>query len=546
MAMMIVRFHKLIQSRVVWYIVLGVIVIAFVGFFTPTMGGGSSKPNDQVVGELFGREVKAPEYRRALQNAHIWYILSTGRAPQLSQELSAALRDQAWQHLVVLQKAADEKIAVTDQEVVTQIQQMPVFMNQAGVFDANMYYGILNQLGVTPTQVEAVIREQVAMRRLMVQPVQAALVAPGELEQAYHLYTDRLVVEYAILPREDVAKEVVVSPEEAAIFFEQNKEAFRMPPKVRVSYVEFPVADFVDEVELPEEAALTLYNRNIENYRVESTGDVAFAEYTPFEDVEEEITNELTQYAARRLAVEEATALVAAIAPKGQGEQPDFAGAIEQAGLKKKMLPAFDPSAELAGIDPTAPFKQAAFGLRDDEYSSFSDAVVGRDSVYVMTLEQRYESFLPEFDAVEDKVMEAALNQAIAQTLAQKALELQSDITESLSAGKTFADVVGSYGLSVETTPEFDVSEELTFNYADELVSATLNVAQGVVGTPVPLAEGVLLSCVKKRESMDAELGLFAMRDELVGALSSARSQRLVSDWLDALIAEANLKTDMN
>jgi peptidyl-prolyl cis-trans isomerase D len=545
--MMIVRFHKLIQSRVVWYIILGVILIAFVGFFTPTMGGGTAKkPNEQVVGELFGREVKAPEYRRALQNAHIWYILSTGRAPQLTEELNAALRDHAWQQLVILQKAADEKIVVTDQEVVSQIQRMPLFVNQAGVFDANIYYGILNQLGASPAQVEDVIREQIAMQRLMAQPVQAALVAPSELEEAYHLYTDRLIVEYAVLPREDVAKEVTVSREEAMTFFEENKEAFRMPPKVRVSYVEFPVADFADEVELPEDAALTLYNQNIENYRIESTGDVAFAEYTPFEDVEEEITAELIQYAARRKAVEVATGVVAAIAPRGQGEKPNFAGAIAEAGLEAKSLPAFGPSTELEAIDPTAPFKQAAFGLRDDEYSSFSDAVVGRDSVYVLTLEQRYESFLPGFDAVEDKVMEEAETQAVAKALAEKALEIQGAVSEALSEEKTFSDVMNTFGLSVSATPEFDVSEELDFPYANELVSATLNVDQGIAGTPTPLEEGVLLSCVKQRTSLDAGMGLFAMRDELSAALSGARSQRLVSDWMETLVEEAGLKTEID
>ena len=100
MAMMISKFHKLIQSKVVWYIVLGVIVIAFVGFFTPSMGSKPVKKAEQHVGEIFGEKISRQAYRQALQNTHIWYILSMGRPPE-TREQSDALLEQAWQRLVM-------------------------------------------------------------------------------------------------------------------------------------------------------------------------------------------------------------------------------------------------------------------------------------------------------------------------------------------------------------------------------------------------------------------------------------------------------------
>jgi peptidyl-prolyl cis-trans isomerase D len=543
MAMMISKFHKMIQSKVIWYIVLGVIVISFVGFFTPTVGGGgSSAGKEPHMGMLFGEKVGRDEYRMALQNVHIWYILSSGQMPGTDRESVEAMQQQAWVRLAMLRKAADEKLIVSDQEVVDLIQQMPLFQNENGVFDKAAYQGILGRIGISPTQVENAVREQVAVSKLMFRPVQAALIAPDELERAYHMYTDRLVFEYAVLPREQVAEELSVSREEAEAFFAENMEQFRMPAKVRVSYVEYPVADFVAQAEAPEGAALQMYNQNIERYRVETTNETAEVEYKPFEEVEAEITAVLIENAARRLAVEKATALVADIAPKGQNEQPDFKGAAASAGLNVKMLPAFGPDDPLPGIDTTAPFRQAALGLRNDAYSSFSDAVPGRDKVYVISLEQRYESFLPDFETVETEAMEAARSRAVTDALAQRSLEIRDTLLTVLESGKSFKEAVAPLGLPVETTGEFDLSGQLDNEYAEPLISVGINAEQGELCRPVPVEDGVLFTYVAQRSSTDPAIGMAAVREELISGLSRVRSQRLAAGWQDALMDEAEFE----
>ena len=122
MAMLITRFHKLIQSKVLWYFILGVIVVSFVGFFMPTNRSGSRTRTVPPVGELYGKKVSQEEYRRAYHNTYIWYILSSGRMMPMTDELTTALRKEAWQRVAILHKAQDEKILVADAEVVQQMQ----------------------------------------------------------------------------------------------------------------------------------------------------------------------------------------------------------------------------------------------------------------------------------------------------------------------------------------------------------------------------------------------------------------------------------------
>ena len=544
MAMMISKFHKLIQSKTVWYIILGIIIIAFVGFFTPRQG--NKRPTQKAVGELFGKKVMSQEYRQAYQNTYLWYVLTSGSMPQITDEMAVALRQEAWQRVAALRKAEADQIGVSNDEVVQQIQQLPAFQGETGGFDPRVYNAILKHLRVSSQQVEGLLREQIVMHKLMFRPAQAALISPVELRRAYHLYTDRFVLDYALLPREQIEKEVTVSREEAEALFVENIEVFRMPAKVRVSYVEWSINDFLEQAEAPEGAALEVYNQNLETYRIETTNEVDVAEYKPFEDVEEEITGQIRERVARRAAAEEATALVADIAPRAEGDLPDFAGAVATAGLTVKTLPAFGLTDELPSIDETAPFRQAASRLQDDAYSSFSDAVVGKDSVYVLSLEQQYPSFLPSFEVVEDNVMEAAHAQAVAEAVSERAEELQETLTAALAAGDAFEEALKPYQLNIETTEEFDVTTELTNDYANVLIPICLNTQQGELCQPAPLEEGILIAYVAERKSTDVELGLPAIREELVAGLSQNRVRQLTQDWQESLLKEANFKNLMD
>jgi peptidyl-prolyl cis-trans isomerase D len=543
MAMLITRFHKLIQSKVVWYIILGVIVVSFVGFFTPTMRAANRQPKSRPAGELFGKKVSMDEYHRAFSHTYMWYILSSGRMIPMSDELNAALRSEAWNRVAILRKAREAKVVVTDKEVVQQMQSLPLFRSpQNGAFDVNVYKAVLQQLGMTSAQAEDLFREQIIIYKEMYRPTQAALISPFELKKAYQLYTDRFVLDYAVLPRAQVEKTVKVSREDAQALFDANPAAFTMPEKVRVSYVEFPVSQFVAKAEVPEGIALQFYNRNIEKYRIETTNTEAAVEYKPFESVEGDITAQLKKIFAVKLAAEKASEFVADVTPKSDGAKPDFKGAAAAAGLTVKSMPAFGMRDELPGIDTNAPFTQAAFTLEDNNYSSFSDAVIGRDSVYVLSLEKRYPAFVPEFSAVEKEVTAAAREQAVSKALAERAVEVEKAVSASLEKGADFKTAIKPFGLAVKTTPEFDLSTELKDKYAETLVQGCLNVQQGGLCKPAAVDGGVLLAYVASRKSTDMELGLPVVRDELVYSLSRSRAQRLAAAWQQSLLIEGDFK----
>ena len=180
--------------------------------------------------------------------------------------------------------------------------------------------------------------------------------------------------------------------------------------------------------------------------------------------------------------------------------------------------------------------------MENDAYTSFSDAIVGKDTVYVLSLEQRYPSFIPTFEAVEEEVMAAAREEAVTKALAERALEIEKAVSEATTAGAGFKEAVKPFGLKVQTTPEFDITTELKDQYAETLVGLCINVPQGKLCAPAPTKEGVLLAYVSSRKSTDADVGLPAIRQELVDGLFRSRAQRLASAWQAALLSEGDFK----
>ena len=134
MAMMISKFHKLIQSKVVWGAFAVLISVAFVGVYTPGAKSRKEAAQDrqanQVAGKLFGEEVSRIEFGRAYQNIYVMYTMMLGQAININEEIDVAFRKAAWQRLAALKKAGQLGITATPEQTIEMIQRQPIFQNQ--------------------------------------------------------------------------------------------------------------------------------------------------------------------------------------------------------------------------------------------------------------------------------------------------------------------------------------------------------------------------------------------------------------------------------
>ena len=547
MAMLISKFHKIIQSKVVWGAFAVIISVAFVSITVPgSRSRGAARRarmKAERAGRLFGEDVSRHEFSRAYQDVYVGYILMTGRPITVTDEIDKAFRHAAWQRIAMLKKARQLGMEAQPQQIVDKIQSQPLFMNRkTGQFDKAAYNAFvrnyLPRTGMSEKDLEDMFAGQVLIDKVSSIPAQGALAFDDEIKRAFHLYTDTLTVEYATIPR-DLAKAPKIDEAAAKAYYEAHKEDFRMPEKVAVDYVQFAVADFTNQVAVTDDMVSRVYEANKERFVKPSADTNAPPEYLPLEEVKGKITKNLREQLARAKATDKADELVASLADVSV----TFKDAARKAGLKiHDRTPSFTKTDAVKGVDPTAPFQRDAFTLQQDSNHYYSDPVVGRDFVYVLALRKKYDSFIPSFDVVRDDVFRAAQLAADEEAYQKKAEQIEKAVKAAVKQGKSFADAVAEYKLEVKSTKPFKMTDDLDDEFAQQIKQSVAYVDQGKVADLATVPDGLMLAYVAKRDPGDEATALPAMRAELVDNIQRNKARLLVSAWREDLLKEAHFE----
>ncbi len=545
MAMMISKFNKIIHNKTVWLVFAIFISIAFVSVYT----GQSSSSKDQaqreseIAGRLFGEDVTRAEFGRAYQNVYVMYSMMMGQIININEEIDGVIRQAAWQRLATLKKASEMGLSATADQIVSAIKQQRIFQNQqTGQYDANAYNafvnGFLPRTGMNAKALEAMFAENVLIEKASSAAAQGALVTEDEIKKTFHLYTDKLTVDYAAIPRSLVGV-TEITEEEAKAYFEKNPDQFQMPEKVIVQYVQFPVSDYTNTVEITDEDIAQIYENNKQRYLIPETATNAVPEYRPLDEVKGEILEIVSGDMARRAAANAADTLVAQLSEEGT----TFEKEAERSGLKiVANTPAFSATEPVRGVDPTAPFARAAFNLEKDPTHYYSDPVVGRDTVYVIALHKKLAAFPLTFEMAQADATESARIAAAELAYVKKAEEVHAEIETALKADTSFADAASKYNLEISQTIPFDVSTQLDDQYGREIMSATVQFEAGTLVDLISTPDEFLIAYIANKELADEAATLPAMREQLTASIRNDKASRLAQAWQESVLEEANLE----
>ncbi|MBN1270349.1 MAG: SurA N-terminal domain-containing protein [Kiritimatiellae bacterium] len=559
MAMMIAKFHRLIQSRLLWGAFLVIIVFTFViwGMQTPKQARAALEKVSP--GKLDGKWVPPEEYRAAFFNSYLSLMLMLGQ-PIDASKAEKELREAAWRRIATLRAARKLGASASDREVVATIQHHPGFVQQGRFSQVHYNAFIMNMLaplGISEPAFEEHVREEIMIQKVRNVLDQTMLISPYEVQRAFSTITDTFTIEFVEITTNEVRGEVKLAEDDVKARFYRDPSAFTLPEHVRVKYVRFPVADHLAEVSVSEDDALEYYNDHLEDYSEEvvATNDETQAEAEtelsesvppqtktvtqPFEDVKAGIVEQLTIEAARRKAADLATDLVVELAPDREGQAPAFDEAIAKFDLQAETLPPFALTEELADIDAGPAFNRAAFALAKNPEDYFSDAVPGTNYVYVIALEEHIAARVPEFEEVAEDVRLIAQAEALEQALIDKAQAVREAALKAVADGKTLADAVKPFGLKTKRLEDFTAASDLEDEpYAPLLLRAVLVRNQGELTEPIPTRESLLLAHVEKREAGDVAT-YASLRPQIVQTLRRERQRALFDEWQSYLLEKA-------
>ena len=542
MAMMISKFHKLIQSRLLWGTFLVIIVFSFViwGMVWPSDLKKAEQAN--AAGTLDGATVSHGEFRSAYLNTYLARALALGREVQSTPESDAVLRRLSWQRLATLREANQLGIVAADAELRSAIRSN--FAETNGVFDPARYQAFLQNvirpLGFSTAQFEQHLREEIQIQKLAHLIGRQATVTPLEIHRTFDTLMDTFAVDYVFVGPADVEADVKVSDEDVRKLFDDDPAAFTIPEKRETSYAAFPVADYFDgKLEVSDDDVQDYYELHIEDYTTTEpdTNGQPREVVADLDDVREGIVAALRRQAAFEKADAAAAELAYRALPDREGTVPEFAAEAEKAGRKAQKLAPFSRF-EVPLEDGGAALAAAAFELAPNSYDRVSSTIAGTENVYVLYLENVLEPRVPAFDEVRDQVREVARQKAVAAALAAKGQAVQEAAAAGIAAGQSFADAVAGAGAKAQSAEPFTgMSGSTSSNeVAQTLVQAVVSYNQGEVTEPVPHGDGLIVAYLKARTPADPAT-YDSYQSEIASAIRARRGQGLFRDWQAALLA---------
>ncbi len=547
--MMISKFHRLIQSRLLWAAFLVVIVFSFVIWGIQFPGSRSAR-HASSPGRLYGKPVDAEEFRSAWQNEFVRMALTFGRPPPVDRRTDAYLTDRAWRRLISLREAQRMGLRVSDEEVLAYIRSIPVFQTN-GRFDVQRYQAFVRQtlepMGYPAHFLEEHIREELVLEKLRRAITAVALVPPTDVESALRRFTDRLTIEYILLPRTLVEESVHPSPEEIQAHFEANAERYRLPPRVTVRAVFFSAEPHLKNVPpIPEAEMEDYYEEHIAEFKAPVVTAIKEDETAsppmvtaPFEVVRSEIESRLRMQSARQRALEEADAFWRRISPLVSERPLSFDEAAQRAHLEILTFGPFAESEAVADFPAGSEFHRAAFELREGSSESFSMPIAASKGYYVISLVERVPAHMPVFDEVAEQVAKDTREKMVLEALDARARQ----IAGAVRSGVTLKELAETNGLTYETPPPFTFQEDRPpLPEIERLLESAIFTAAGEVLEPVRVGtDRVVVARLVERQPGSPEK-IASLRNFVAETLRQQRAQQLFDLWQSDLLKRAQFE----
>jgi len=430
-------------------VVLGGLLLVICGAMVITLvpGGlgsdfGFGGPGKGVVAKVAGEDVTAQEVQKQARQMLQQQLPQAGArasmllplfAPQAAQSL---INDK-----VILAEARHLGLRVNDDEVRDELQHgryAPVFFPEGKFIGQDQYQARLDQAGLTVTDFEEGLKEEILFDKLRNLVTGGAVVTDAEVHQEFERQNTKVKFDYAVLSRDSVLKGIQPSESELQAFYEQNKASYSnaIPEQRKIQYVMLDLSAIQGRATVSRADLISYYDQNRDQYRSPEQVNVRHILIkTPLPGPDGKVDPKGVE-AARKKADDilkqlKAGANFADLARK-DSEDTDSAKNGGSLGWVQR------------GRFPSADLESAAFSLPKGGTSGVIDTGYGFDIIHV---DDKQDAQVKSFDDVKDQI-EPVLKQQDAMRMAQN--EANGLIAQARTGGLSKA--AAAQGLQVINT----------------------------------------------------------------------------------------------
>ena len=219
-------------------IILGIIIVVFI-FYFGSMGG---RQRAERIAVIDGKPIVYVDFQREHQNLIELYRQRLGQG--LTEEIlkSLNLKQQALDNLinqaVVLEKAEELNVQVTDQDVKAAILSYPAFQRN-GAFNERIYDQTLRTNKMTAEEFEEIQRKMLITLKVENLIQDAVKVSDQEAYDLYRIQNEKIALDFIQLSPKTFAAGIKPSPADLEAFLKAHEGQFRVPEQAQIKYLAF-------------------------------------------------------------------------------------------------------------------------------------------------------------------------------------------------------------------------------------------------------------------------------------------------------------------
>ncbi len=489
--MFIYHFNRLIRNKILWTFFAIIIAFAFVSVDSCFKG----TPANQTVAKLAGKPVSSEEFSQ---------VESVLRKLSKREDISeSALRERVWERIAAKRKAVELGLTVSVEEVKSRIEQE--FGNAQGQFNFAQYQQLLAQYGFTTQEYEKMLRDELLIAKLADVVAASEWVSNMEVDEELAAMTDSFTIQYTEVTNTFVRKDMKLSAEAIAKYFDENKDAFALPDRIAVKYISLPITNHM------EAAMARVDDTMIEEYYIDNQTEFTVRRTNetvtlPLTDVKDTIHKKLARQEAFFIAQTNANL---GLVP--QVLKSSFEDVATQLGAEIKLTPFFSEEKQPTIRDGKF-IAEAAFDLDPTRPDSRLTAVKGNYEVFLIEYYTNSLAHMPELQEVERDVKLQAERKARADAFRGYLTNNVNTIKTALTKGETFEKAFAATEFKASATAPtgttfsvMSIQSNDDLPYASEIIPAVVRLQKGELSEPLPLStsDNALLVYLADRKAGD-------------------------------------------
>lgn len=217
------------------------------------------------VAQVEGTPISQQEFAQALQSRQEQLREAMGgridQAMLDSPEVRQAVLDQLVNQQVAYQAAREAGITVSNAELQQVIAGIPAFREDggAGAFSRQLYEAALRGRGMTGASFEALLRRDLMVGRLRGNLAATAIVPTQVVDRLYRIRAQQREISHVVFEPARMQARVKVEDGEIQSYYDQHKDEFKIPERVKVEYVVLSLDGVQRQTQITPEAVRAYY-----------------------------------------------------------------------------------------------------------------------------------------------------------------------------------------------------------------------------------------------------------------------------------------------